>query len=72
MSSATRGVAVAVRAIVARAPTRWRGVGQGEVVGPEVVAPLRDAVRLVDHEQTHSTPARAFTNGGEPNRSGAT
>ena len=28
-----------------------RGIGQAEVVGPEVVPPLRDAVRLVDHEQ---------------------
>ncbi len=28
-----------------------RGVGQAEVVGPEVVPPLRDAVRLVDDEQ---------------------
>ena len=27
------------------------GVGEAEVVGPEVVPPLRDAVRLVDHEQ---------------------
>ena len=28
-----------------------RGVGEAEVVRPEVVAPLRDAVRLVDDEQ---------------------
>ncbi len=28
-----------------------RGVGEAEVVGAEVVAPLRDAVRLVDDEQ---------------------
>ena len=28
-----------------------RGVGQAEVVGPEVVPPLGHAVRLVDHEQ---------------------
>ena len=28
-----------------------RGVGEAEVVGPEVVPPLRHAVRLVDHEQ---------------------
>ena len=28
-----------------------RGVGEAEVVGTEVVAPLRDAVRLVDDEQ---------------------
>ena len=34
-----------------------RGVGEPEVVGPEVVAPLRDAVRLVDDEQ--ADPGRA-------------
>ena len=28
-----------------------RGIREAEVVGPEVVAPLRDAVRLVDDEQ---------------------
>ena len=28
-----------------------RGVGEAEVVGPEVVPPLRDAVRLVDDEE---------------------
>ena len=31
-----------------------RGVGQPEVIGPEVVAPLGDAVGLVDHEQAHA------------------
>ena len=30
-----------------------RRVGEAEVVRAEVVAPLRDAVRLVDHEQAH-------------------
>ena len=33
------------------APERRDRVGKPEVVGPEVVAPLRDAVRLVDDEQ---------------------
>ncbi len=34
-----------------------RGVGQAEVVGAEVVPPLRDAVGLVDHEQAHARVA---------------
>ena len=51
MSSATCGVAVAVEATIASAPEPARRVGQPEVVGPEVVPPLRDAVRLVDHEE---------------------
>ena len=34
-----------------RAPSAARSVGEAEVVGPEVVPPLRDAVGLVHHEQ---------------------
>jgi len=33
-------------------------LGQGQVVGPEVVAPLRDAVRLVDREQRDGAPVQ--------------
>ena len=59
MSSMTSGVAVAVRArtggrpscVDARSPRR-------QVVGPEVVPPLADAVRLVDHEQVDRVPAQ--------------
>ena len=51
MSSATVGVAVAVSAIGRLGADGAGGVGEGEVVGTEVVAPLRDAVRLVDDEQ---------------------
>ena len=51
MSSATCGVAVAVEATIASRAEPARGVGEPEVVGPEVVAPLRDAVRLVDDEE---------------------
>ena len=51
MSSATCGVAVAVEATIASRAEPARGVGEAEVVGPEVVPPLRDAVRLVDDEQ---------------------
>ena len=36
-----------------RAELAARGV-QGEVVGPEVMAPLGDAVRLVHHEEPHA------------------
>ena len=35
-----------------------RRVGEAEVVGPEVVAPLGDAVRLVDDEQAHVRAAQ--------------
>ena len=41
-----------------RAPSVPRRVGQAEVVGPEVVTPLRDAVRLVDHEQPDARGSR--------------
>ena len=51
MSPATRGVAVAVAAKMERAPSARGDVAEAEVVGPEVVAPLADAVRLVDDEQ---------------------
>ena len=51
MSAATCGVAVAVEATIASRAEPARRVGEPEVVGPEVVPPLRDAVRLVDHEQ---------------------
>ena len=57
MSSRTSGVAVAVNAAIGGRPDRAslgrherRGRAQPPVVGPEVVAPLRDAVRLVDDE----------------------
>ena len=52
---------------------RPRGVGEAEVVGPEVVAPLRDAVGLVDHEQAHPhLGACARGSPGAAKRSGAT
>ena len=56
MSAATRGVAVAVSAIVQRAPMRVARVGEAQVVGPEVVAPLAQAVRLVDGEERDLAP----------------
>ena len=71
MSTATRGVAVAVSAIVAggRAP---RGRGEPAVVGPEVVAPLADAVGLVDHQQVTRRSAIAARKRAFAKRSGAT
>ena len=51
MSSTTAGVAVAVSASTRAAPELARALRELEVVGTEVVAPLRDAVRLVDGEQ---------------------
>ena len=73
MSSATCGVAVAVSAIDRAGPERARGVGQREVVGAEVVAPLRDAVGLVDDEQADARRRSARRrSAGEAKRSGAT
>ena len=73
MSSATCGVAVAVSADRRPRAHPSRGVGEREVVGTEVVSPLRDAVRLVDDEQSDlRAPAIAAANPGDANRSGAT
>ena len=49
-------------------PQPARGVGEAEVVGAEVVAPLRHAVRLVDHEQPDVRAAQALEEArrGEP------
>ena len=64
MSSATCGVAVAVEATIASRAEPARGVGEPEVVRAEVVAPLRDAVRLVDHEQPDLGVADALEEAG--------
>ena len=56
MSSRTSGVAVAVNAAIGgRRPARslaWHSAAaaQTPIIGTEIVAPLGDAVRLVDHE----------------------
>ena len=60
MSSRTCGVAVAVSAIVGGAPSRSRTSRDAQVARPEVVAPLADAVRLVDGEQRHADLAEAL------------
>ena len=48
-----------------------RRVGETEVVGAEVVAPLRDAVRLVDDEQPDLGRAQRLGEPREEKRSGA-
>ncbi len=57
MSRRTSGVAVAVNAVIGGRPAAPVGaaaapgrVGERAIVGPKVVAPLGDAVRLVDRE----------------------
>ena len=68
MSSTTSAVAVAVRARTGGRPSSSIDRAQGQVVGPEVVAPLADAVGLVDHEQVDRDLAqeRAELGVGEP------
>ena len=51
MSAWTRLVAVAVKAPSGTSGKRSRSTFELAVLGPEVVAPLRDAVRLVDREE---------------------
>ena len=51
ISSRTGGAAVAVRASIVGRPSASAAAAEAQVVGPEVVAPLGDAVRLVDHQQ---------------------
>ena len=59
ISSRTGGAAVAVSASSDRVAQRLAHVAQPQVVGPEVVAPLRDAVRLVDDEERRAGRAQA-------------
>ena len=51
ISSRTTGVAVAVHASTRAAPSSARSAADAEVLRPEIVAPLADAVRLVDGDQ---------------------
>ena len=51
MSRRTSGTAVAVRAMRGMPGKCFRSVSSLAVLGPEVVAPLRDTVRLVDRDQ---------------------
>ena len=63
-SAATRGVAVAVEATIDAGAEVARGVGQAEVVRPEVVPPLGDAMGLVDHEQADARLAHPLDEPG--------
>ena len=64
MSSATSSVAVAVSAsTVGRPSARQRGADLQEGRA-EVVAPLRDAVRLVDHQQAGRLRAQQLDEAG--------
>ena len=57
-------MAVAVEATSEPRAERARGVGEAEVVGPEVVPPLRDAVGLVDHEEPDARRAHPLEEAG--------
>ena len=59
MSARTRGVAVAVKAPTGGRAAGGDGIAETPVVGTEVVAPARDAVRLVDDETIDRQPAEA-------------
>ena len=59
ISSRTGGEAVAVSASTGGRPIASATRAEAQVVGPEVVAPLADAVRLVDDEQLRLAPSAA-------------
>ena len=54
MSARVAVSAVAVSASIWTSPSASRGAGEVAVLGPEIVAPLRDAMRLVDGEAAHA------------------
>ena len=64
MSSCTRGVAVAVSAITGAGRSCGQALAEHAVVGPEVVAPLRDAVRLVDRDERRLAPGEHLGEAG--------
>ena len=73
MSSTTAGVAVAVSASTRCGAELARALRELEVVGPEVVAPFGDAVRLVDGEERDlQAPASWARKRSLLKRSGAT
>ena len=51
MSSCTSGVAVAVSAMTGAGRSGWQVLAEHAVVRPEIVAPLRNAVRFVDGDE---------------------
>ncbi len=63
MSSRTRAVAVAVKACRLTPGNRSRSRAELPVLRPEVVAPLADAVRLVDGDERTGAPPDATRRG---------
>ena len=68
MSSRTRGRGGRGECADRRPAACGDGVAEAPVVGPEVVAPARDAVRLVDDEAVYREPAELVE---EPRRAEA-
>ena len=66
MSRRTRSVAVAVRAMQGGRADLATGLADPGVVGPEVVAPLADAVGLVDRQQRRLDPGHRLDEPGAP------
>ena len=58
MSARVAASAVAVSASVCTPPRRSRTSAQRQILGPEVMPPLRDAVRLVDGQQARAGAAQ--------------
>ena len=71
MSSWTAGVAVAVSAMIGAGRSSGKPLAEHAVVGPEVVTPLRDAVRLVDGDERRLARASISGKPGTLSRSGA-
>ena len=76
MSATTRSLAVAVvQSTGTSARQEIEDAGDAAVVGPEVVTPVADAVRLVDHEQPDAGAERGqhvVAEAALSNRSGET
>ena len=71
MSSMTGAVAVAVSASTGGLPSAVQRIGDLEERGAEIVAPLRDAVGFVDHEEIELDLLAALSrNAGSDRRSG--
>jgi hypothetical protein len=70
ISSRTTGVAVAVQAST-RASAGREQLAELQVLGPEVVPPLADAVRLVDRDERHRQSLSRPPEAGNASRSGA-
>ena len=72
MSSRTAGVAVAVKREHGRIAERCDDAAERQVRGAEIVPPLADAVRFVDHEQRNLIVCRIAMNASSSSFSGVT